>query len=117
MCSNKTTVYWEPVSRNVPGYYDKIRSTISLSEIRDKIAMFEYDTAQAMLDDVMLMVSNAECFWGKESDYAKTGRKMVNNLKKLLMHEKNTLGAEFDSVLKNYGRCNQKVSFCCCSSC
>eukprot|EP01034_Spumella_vulgaris_P022021 gene22021-28115_t len=87
-----------PVGRDVPLYHDKVASPISLSDIRDKIAHFKYDTAGAMIQDVELMARNAQAFNGAGHLITVTASKLVEKLRTSVNHEAVHFGADKDTI-------------------
>ena len=93
-------VFWYPVNfMDAPGYYSRIQHPICLSDIREKIASYQYETAAALIDDVTLMASNSESYNGPNSSITLLAFKLVEKLKTSLRHELDHLGPELDSIL------------------
>ena len=93
-------VFWYPVNfMDAPGYYSRIEHPICLSDIREKIASYQYETAAALIDDVTLMASNSESYNGPNSSITLLAFKLVEKLKTSLRHELDHLGPELDSIL------------------
>ena len=84
----------------VYGYYEKIEQPICLSEIRDKIAQYKYDTANAMLEDVRLMARNSETFNGpaNRSNITAAAVKMCDKLATALSHDRTHFGEKGDTI-------------------
>jgi len=85
-----------PVS--VPGYYQRISEPISLSDIRDKIVSYHYETAAAMQEDVDKMAQNAETFNGAGHRITTAAKKLASMLQINLRHDREHLGAEHDQI-------------------
>jgi len=91
-----TNVFWYPVNfMDAPGYYSRIQHPICLSNIREKIASYQYETAAALIDDVTLMASNSESYNGPNSSITLLAFKLVEKLKTSLRHE----SPELDLIL------------------
>jgi hypothetical protein len=87
-----------PVGRDVPLYHDKVSTPISLSDIREKIAHYRYETAAAMIQDVELMARNAAAFNGPQHIIALAANKLVDKLRVSVNHEAVHFGAERDTI-------------------
>lgn len=89
--------FYHPVD-SIPGYTSKVQKPICLSDIREKIASYRYETAAALIDDVELMARNSEVFNGKESPVTITAYKLLQKLTVSLNHEKQHLGEDKDTI-------------------
>lgn len=94
--SKNASFFYFPVS--IPGYGDKVQQPICLSDIREKIASYKYETAAAMVEDVALMARNSEMFNGKESLVTVTAFNLLEKLKASLDHERQYLGEDKDVI-------------------
>jgi len=92
-------IFWYPVNfMDAPGYYTRIERPICLSDIREKIASYQYETAAALIDDVTLMARNSESYNGPNASITLLAFKLVEKLKTSLRHEIDHLGPELDSI-------------------
>lgn len=94
--SKNASFFYFPVS--IPGYGEKVQQPICLSDIREKIAQYKYETAAAMVEDVALMAHNSELFNGKESLVTVTAYNLLEKLKASLDHERQYLGEDKDVI-------------------
>ena len=94
--SKNATFFHYPVS--IPGYRDKVQQPICLSDIREKIASYKYETATAMVEDVVLMARNSELFNGKDSLVTVTAFNLLEKLKASLNHDRQYLGEDKDVI-------------------
>ncbi len=91
--------FYVPVDTDaLPNYRDIVRQPICLTEIRAKIANYEYETAQAMYEDVALMARNADMFNGPKHQITITANKLLAKLRASLDHDRNLLGDEKDAI-------------------
>ena len=99
--SKHAHIFHHPVDFQVAqNYYSMISKPICLSQIREKIVSYEYETAQAMLEDVALMVHNAETYNGREHIIAERARKLLKRLEDNLGHDRKHLGEDKDPIRK-----------------
>eukprot|EP01007_Sphenomonas_quadrangularis_P000517 NODE_135_length_2032_cov_270.275340_g102_i0.p1 GENE.NODE_135_length_2032_cov_270.275340_g102_i0~~NODE_135_length_2032_cov_270.275340_g102_i0.p1 ORF type:complete len:618 (+),score=44.83 NODE_135_length_2032_cov_270.275340_g102_i0:23-1855(+) len=96
--SKNASFFWFPVNRLEPGYYEKIQNPICMKDIREKIASFQYETANAMIKDVELMANNASLFNGAKSIFAVTAYKLLDQLKTSINHEQVHFGIDKDTI-------------------
>ena len=89
-------------------YYDFIKNPICLNDIREKISSYQYKTADELLADLDLMVSNCVLFNGTNSILAQNAVALVKILRDNLFHEKTHLGKEKDVVKILEDACKKK---------
>jgi hypothetical protein len=87
-----------PVDGNlVLGYYDKIKSPMCLSDMREKVARCQYITRRAFFEDLQLMAANAATFNGPDSQLAKDAESLLKFGESALEHDRKLLGAHKDA--------------------
>lgn len=100
-----------PVPREIEGYHEMIKNPISLSDILNKIVSYQYYTVQAVIDDMELMMTNAETFNAPGSQIAIEAKGLYKDLKVALTHDLNTLGREKDEFTLLEQAIAKKFSF------
>jgi hypothetical protein len=83
---------------DAPGYYQRVTDPISLTDIREKIVSYQYETAAALLEDFAKMVRNSELYNGPSHFVTAAANKLLNMLQINLRHDREHLGAEHDSI-------------------
>ncbi len=96
------------VPATVEKYYDFIKNPICLNDIREKISSYQYKTADELLADLDLMVSNCVLFNGANSVLAQNAVALVKILRDNLFHEKTHLGKEKDVIKILEDACKKK---------
>ena len=110
--------FWFPVDPIAfPKYQQVVERPICLSDIRDNIANYKYETAVALIADVDLMLKNSEIFngnvfsmilyyyfvyhyllLGKDSPITTAAKNILSKLETNLSHERLHLGPAKDSI-------------------
>mmetsp|Transcript_45235 Transcript_45235/g.79006 ORF Transcript_45235/g.79006 Transcript_45235/m.79006 type:complete len:1418 (-) Transcript_45235:87-4340(-) len=83
---------------DAPGYYQRVTDPICLTDIREKIVSYQYETAAALLEDFARMVRNSEIYNGTAHYVTTAANKLLNMLQINLRHDREHLGAEHDSI-------------------
>ena len=83
---------------DAPGYYQRVTDPICLTDIREKVVSYQYETAAALLEDFAKMVRNAEIYNGTAHYITTAANKLLNMLQINLRHDREHLGAEHDSI-------------------
>ncbi len=96
--ANYAIAFRQPVPRNTPGYYERVTNPICLDDVREKIASYQYDSTQPLLDDLEQMVNNSILYNGANHPITKNAKKVKELAKSLLEHDRTTLGAEHDMI-------------------
>ena len=87
-----------PVPAHVPGYYERVKKPICLSDMREKIVQYKYEKAEEFLADLEQMVENSTIFNGPHNLITKNAVRVKEYIKKQLEHERVTLGPEKDTI-------------------
>jgi hypothetical protein len=78
-----------PVDRSLyPDYYHRIVNPISLQDIREKCVSYQYESVEQFLRDFQLMHENSERYNRAEHIITKTAKKIFDNVKLNIEHEK-----------------------------
>lgn len=96
--SKKAFEFREPVPREIPGYYEKIKYPICLLDIRDKIAEYRYTSIKDLMNDMNLMAQNSQLFNGPSNQLTKNAFFLVEKLRENLDHDRNFFGAQKDTL-------------------
>jgi hypothetical protein len=96
--SGTSLMFRYPVDRNTVGYYERVTNPICLSDIHEKIASYSYERASSMIEDLDLMVNNSALYNGPTHQITKNAKKLKELAKKLVDHERMTLGPEKDTI-------------------
>lgn len=76
----------DPIALNIPNYPNVIKQPMDLGTVEKKLKANEYASPQAVIDDVALMVQNAQTFNGPDHLVTQEGHKLRATFEKQLIN-------------------------------